>query len=153
MTEQQLDGQMSFFDLGMPSGKTYPEPSQATRERTSAPSSKPSAKSETKPFLYLSLKKANGLLPDALWETATALPGAYTTLNTGEFPSAGRESILSDVLDLNAPEKYSLSPRACAGIIRRAKRRGKELPPMLLDALMETVGLGGGLEKFDGDGE
>jgi hypothetical protein len=43
---------------------------------------------------------------------------------------------LSDVLETGAlPEKYSLSPRACSGILRRAERRGKELPPMLKKAL------------------
>ena len=69
----------------------------------------------------------------------TALRGVSMTLNTGEFPSAARESILSQILDLNAPEKYSLSPRACQGIINRASKRGKELPGMLRDALMEVV--------------
>lgn len=61
------------------------------------------------------------------------------TLNTGESPSAARESTLSQILDLNAPEKYSLSARACRGILNRAQRRGKELPDMLRDALMEVV--------------
>ena len=65
------------------------------------------------------------------------------TLNTGEFPSEERESTLSQILDLNAPEKYSLSPKACAGILRRAEKRGKALPDMLRDALMEVVGSDG----------
>ena len=39
------------------------------------------------------------------------------------------------------PQRYSLSPRACQGILRRAQKRGKPLPPMLLDALMaQTAG-------------
>jgi hypothetical protein len=43
---------------------------------------------------------------------------------------------LSEVLETGPlPEKYSLSPRACSGILRRAERRGKELPPMLKKAL------------------
>jgi len=65
------------------------------------------------------------------------------TLNFGEYPSDARESTLSQILDLNAPEKYSLSPRACAGILRRAEKRGKTLPDMLKDALMEVVGSDG----------
>lgn len=60
-------------------------------------------------------------------------------LNFGESPSAVRESTLSQILDLNAQEKYCLSPRACQGIINRAQKRGKELPGMLLDALTEVV--------------
>ena len=37
------------------------------------------------------------------------------------------------------PEKYFLSARACEGIIRRAERRGKELPPMLKEALEQMI--------------
>jgi hypothetical protein len=42
---------------------------------------------------------------------------------------------LSWILEPDAPEKYSLSQKACAGILRRAERRGKALPPMLYEAL------------------
>ena len=75
------------------------------------------------------------------------------TLNTGECPNAVRESTLSQILDLNAPDRYSLSPKACAGIIRRAQKRGKELPDMLLEALMEVVGQAGGLDGIEEETE
>ena len=127
--------------LGSPCGRTSPAHSQATRARTSAPSSKRSAKPEEKPFLYLSLRKENGGAQDALWVQATALPGVPMTLNTGESPSVARESTLSQILEANVPEKYFLSAKACAGILRRAERRGKELPKMLKEALEETVWL------------
>ena len=65
------------------------------------------------------------------------------TLNFGESPSDARGSTLSQILDLNAPDKYSLSAKACAGILRRAEKRGKTLPDMLRDALMEVVGSDG----------
>jgi hypothetical protein len=44
---------------------------------------------------------------------------------------------LSSVLDTPAliPPKYYLSSTACQGILRRAERRGKALPPMLDEAL------------------
>lgn len=74
------------------------------------------------------------------WATATAWPGEPWTLNTGESPSAVEESTLSQILEEDAPEKYSLSAKACAGILRRAERRGKELPQMLREALEEAVG-------------
>ena len=80
----------------------------------------------------------DGLLQDASWVKATRLPGVSLTLNTTEFPSDARESTLSQILDLNAPEKYSLSVKACLGILRRAEKRGKELPSMLRDALNEV---------------
>ena len=148
MTEP-MEGQLSIFDLVSPSGRTSPEPSVPTRAKTSVPSSRRSAPSAANSLMYLDLTGGGGSLLGASWETVTALPGASMTLNTGESPSAARESTLSQILDLSAPGKYSLSARACAGIIRRAKKRGKELPPMLLDALMETVGLAGGLEMLE----
>ena len=61
----------------------------------------------------------------------------------GEFRSDGEECTLSAILEQNVPEKYYLSKRACAGIIRRAERRGKTLPDMLKDALVEVVGSDG----------
>jgi hypothetical protein len=33
------------------------------------------------------------------------------------------------------PQKFYLSPKACSGILRRAEKRGKELPPLLRAAL------------------
>jgi hypothetical protein len=49
--------------------------------------------------------------------------------------SAAEESTLSQILEAHVPEKYSLSAQACRGILNRAQRRGKELPPMLKEAL------------------
>ena len=138
MTEQ-LEGQMSIADLGLPYGKTSPEHSAATEEKTSKLSCKPSAKSAEKPFLFLGLRKASGQTPVASWERVTALPGASMTLNTGESPSVGRESTLSQILQANVPEKYYLSPKACAGILRRAEKRGKELPPILKEAPRQMI--------------
>lgn len=63
-------------------------------------------------------------------------------LNTGQGPHNGENaSTLSQILQANAPEKYYLSAKACAGILRRAEKRGKELPKMLKDALEEVVKL------------
>lgn len=57
------------------------------------------------------------------------------TLNTGEKPRKKNPSWLSEVLEENADERYSLSAKACQGILNRAERRGKELPPELKAAL------------------
>ena len=92
-------------------------------------------------FLYLDLRTGYGLVPGASWEMAGALPGASMTLNTGECPSAARESTLSQILEANAPEKYFLSAKACAGILRRAEKRGRAMPPMLKEALEEVISL------------
>ena len=60
-------------------------------------------------------------------------------LNTGESPKDAVESTLSQILQANVPERYYLSKTACEGILRRAERRGKELPAMLKEALEQTI--------------
>ncbi len=68
--------------------------------------------------------------------------GACLTLNTWEFHSGAVESLLSDVLETrDVPAKYSLSPKACAGILRRAKARGRELPETLRRGLESSAEL------------
>jgi len=52
-------------------------------------------------------------------------------------PSDDGVCSLSHVLEDNrdVPERFYLSQKACVGILRRAERRGKALPPLLLEAL------------------
>jgi hypothetical protein len=58
------------------------------------------------------------------------------TLSILEWPSAAAVCSLSDVLEIGElPQRYFLSATACKGILRRAEKRGKELPPQLQDAL------------------
>jgi hypothetical protein len=48
---------------------------------------------------------------------------------------------LSEVLETGPlPPRFSLSAKACSGILRRAERRGKALPPMLKSALEAVAG-------------
>ena len=63
----------------------------------------------------------------------------FLTLNTEEFPSVAVESTLSSILEVNVPDKYYLSVKACEGILRRAERRGKELPETLQVALEQMI--------------
>jgi hypothetical protein len=61
-------------------------------------------------------------------------------LSTSEYPNdASVSSSLADVLQAEAPEKYYLSSKACEGILRRANKRGKTLPPALQEALVSQV--------------
>ena len=53
----------------------------------------------------------------------------------GEYRNGGAESHLSQILEDNPHPKYSLSAKACQGILRRAERRGKKLPETLQKAL------------------
>ena len=61
------------------------------------------------------------------------------TRNFSEAPDPVVPTKLSQILDYSAPQRYDLSARACQGIINRANKRGKELPPMLKDALLEVI--------------
>jgi hypothetical protein len=61
------------------------------------------------------------------------------TLNTSECPNGVVESSLSDILATGSlPPQYFLSKKACAGILRRAAKRGKDLP-LLLEQALRTV--------------
>jgi hypothetical protein len=46
--------------------------------------------------------------------------------------------LLKEILQKDVQKKYYLSARACAGILRRAEKRGKELPPVLRTALLQV---------------
>jgi hypothetical protein len=66
----------------------------------------------------------------------TTSPSELWTADTSECPNdGGVSSSLADVLQDDVPSRYFLSPRAAAGILRRAEKRGRELPSHLLSAL------------------
>ncbi|CCZ26876.1 putative uncharacterized protein [[Ruminococcus] torques CAG:61] len=115
------------------SGKMSPEHSAPTREKTSVPSSKRSAKSKTDQCQCLSLQSGTG--QEKSWEIITPLPGDSLMLSFGEYPREENVSTLSQILMAGVPEKYYLSQKACLGILRRASLRGKELPLLLKKAL------------------
>ena len=75
------------------------------------------------------------------WKSSgTGGPIGSWTLNFSESPREGVECLLSDVLETSdVPDRFYLSPKACAGILRRAARRGKTLPAMLERALRDQV--------------
>ena len=70
------------------------------------------------------------------WEDDGAWLGECMMRNTGESPNAAVESRLSQILEETPQEKYSLSAKACQGILRRAERRGKDLPEPLKTVLL-----------------
>jgi len=71
------------------------------------------------------------LAPDAVPRGGSSIPNISMCPRDG-----GVSSSLVDVLETSGSlAKYFLSPKACAGILRRAEKRGKELPPMLKTAL------------------
>lgn len=84
---------------------------------------------------------AGNLLGLPFWEINSAWLGESWMLNTGESPSAAVESSLSQILEDSPHQRYYLSRNACLGILRRAKVRGKELPPQLETALRIQAGV------------
>jgi hypothetical protein len=66
----------------------------------------------------------------------------FWTANISEWPKDGSACSLSQILEANPATKYSLSPKACQGILRRAEKRGKELPEMLERALQRVASEG-----------
>jgi len=168
MTDQ-LEGQMSLFDLDTWSGKMSPEPLVPTGEKTSKPSSRKSSGSQNRMlpmFLYL---KKDGTSREYSWENLGAslgestmpniggslkdarallslgtlmgclLPGFYLDVNFGEKPDIPNPTKLSEVLEEQAADKYRLSSRACQGILNRAEKRGKQLPEILKQALENQI--------------
>ena len=128
------------YDLALWCGKTSPEPlapPKETKARTSKPSLKKPSKSSVKKLpLFLSLK-TDGRQPDAspTWEENGALLGEFSMHSFGESPKDVKESHLSQILEDSPHPKYCLSARACLGILNRADRKGKILPPKLREAL------------------
>lgn len=108
-------------------GKTSWERLQAMLGVTLKPCSR---KSDRQIFQCLLLD--DGLEPEWLEAKNAESHGECLTLNFGASPSIERESSLSQVLESGGgTSRYSLTPKACAGILRRAKERGRCLPEML----------------------
>lgn len=148
MTER-TDGQVTWSDLGLWSGKTCPEHSAATKGKTSRQSLKRSSASQNRKPPMLKCLKRDGTPGGATtmkWEDDGAWLGECMTRNTGESPNAAVVSRLSQILEETPQAKYSLSAKACQGILRRAERRGKDLPEPLKTVLLIQSELGGGCD-------
>lgn len=119
-------------------GKTYRARLGATGEMIFAPCLKKSRKAK---FQFLQVDDGQ---PLEWYEAESVTPlGASWTLNFGECPKEEKGYSLSQILEPveDVPTKYYLSARACAGILRRAEKRGKELPPELKAALEMQAGI------------
>jgi hypothetical protein len=76
------------------------------------------------------------------WRTSgIASATAFSTQDISEWPrdGAASSSSLSSILESTVSPRYYLSPRAALGILSRAGRRSRELPPHLLAALESVV--------------
>ena len=131
------------------------EHSAATEDETSTPCWKKLRVSQNQDFLYLDCRKSgNGQKQEPLTVMGGLSLGELTTLKTGEKPSetavqemlsvwgphsVAEESRLSQILEVNPLPKYNLTAKACQGILRRAERRGKDLPKLLKQVLIRQL--------------
>ena len=101
--------------------------------------------------MIYTLMKMHGKTPDLFQtqeKTDTELLGEFWTLNIPEHPIFHTQcpkedavSSLSDILEIgNVPRRYYLSQKACQGILNRSERKGKKLPEMLHNALINQMG-------------
>ena len=75
------------------------------------------------------------------WEYDPAWLGQHGPLNTSTCHKGAVDASLAQILQASVPSKYYLSRTACRGILRRAKERGKPLPPQLELALKLQAGM------------
>ena len=142
MQTKNVDGQVSLFAPDSPCGRTCPEhtPAASRPARTSSRSSRRSSALRNRTFMLLDLRPGAGGLLGPCWEYDPAWLGPPGRLNTSECPKGAVGSSLSQILLDTVPSKYYLSRKACLGILRRAKERGKPLPPQLEQALKLQAG-------------
>lgn len=140
-----VDGQESLFAPDGSAGKMSQAclAAGAQKGRISKLSSSRLLALTAVPFLSLDLTPGAGnLLGEFYWELRSPWRGRSSMLNTGPAPPSGDAGCsLSRILQDNPPRKYYLTRRACLGILRRAKERGRPLPPQLHAALLVQAGL------------
>ena len=119
----------------LPCGKTCPEHSAATRAATLQRwLTRYQVWTEPKSHPKDGARKAAQSVPKQ-WSS-----GPLSTRNGSEWRSGAVACSLSSILETGPVDpRYFLSPKACAGILRRAEKRGKELPEPLRLALLAVA--------------
>lgn len=85
-------------------------------------------------------RSEDGATPAVASVPPTRSFGAFSMRGFSESPSVAVECSLSDILLTgDVPRRFYLSPRACAGILRRATKRGVKLPIALLTELQRVA--------------
>ena len=138
------DEQVSMFAPDSCAGKMSPahSPVGSKREMTSGSSWRKHSELVYQEFMFLKITLGDGdILGQPYWEILSPYVGESSTLNTGVCPRVVRGSSLWQILEPHPQRKYYLSRKACLGILRRARKRGKELPTTLKLALEMQSGL------------
>ena len=95
----------------------------------------------------LTFRQVAGKTPVLLSDRSGSSSGLLWTRNMSEWNHIPEQSLsdagvcsLSEILETGPIDpRYFLSAKACAGILRRAEKRGKELPKTLLLALQAVA--------------
>lgn len=136
------DEQVCLFAPDFSVGKTFPAHSRQQPGKISGVYWRKLPELKYQAYLFLDLAPGRGnLLGESYWETLSPWRGGASMLNTGVSPREGKESFLSQILEVSPLPKYYLTKTACLGILRRAYERGKELPPQLKAALEIQAGV------------
>jgi hypothetical protein len=116
-------------------GKTSLALSPPTKDSTSPKSS------EDSPDTLQRFPTEDGKTVESVLAPTVLQFGACLTLRTSESHKDAVGSSLSLVLEPWRDEllRFCLSQKAASGILRRAEKRGRTLPPKLLDALQQLV--------------
>lgn len=129
--------QISLFDQDTSFGKTSQAAQQQTAAKTSEPYCKKSRSVPMSTPQFLDLRQGTfGLTLEPLWQTDGLSLGAYTIASFGESPNVAVECQLSQILEARPHPKYCLSAKTCKGILERARKNGKPLPPVLEQTLL-----------------
>ena len=132
-----MDSQRLLFALDTQTSDKIEEHISNLKAKPSVSFSKYWEESNNQKFQYLDLRTSETSIPN---NVAIILQGAPTSLNASECPTTPITSYLSNILQTDpVPNKYHLSSQACAGILRRATSRGKELPDILKTTLENQV--------------
>lgn len=129
---------LDLMDCETFSGKMSP----ASSTRPTTPSGVSWARLSEANAPSLVLKGEDG--PTSVWlgDHGRGPRGSFAMLNSSVWPNDASVCSLSQILETGPiPQKYYLSPKACAGIIRRAEKRGKALPELLARALKAVADL------------
>jgi len=153
----RMTGETSPSSIAGSSGSSTSEGSSSPSGRTSREYSQlaitPSAASSL-PWSVLtapSCQSEDGLAVAWLLDHYEAPPGEFWTPNTSDCPRDAKDSSLSRVLEEDPiPQKYYLSPRAAAGILRRSDKRKREIPSVLRNALVKVAARSPSLRKTMG---
>ena len=126
-----LSGQESGVTADLPCGRTSPEPSAATQAETLQRWLTLWQVWPTRPS-----HQRGGALKAAPLAPKQWSNGQLSMRSGSEWRKGAVACSLSQTLETgNVGPQYYLSPKACAGILRRAEKRGKVLPEALARAL------------------